>query len=144
MKILSTILAFSALTGAAYAGQLEVCNKTSADSNTQNSYQPFNSYRGQLDLTGAVTAPSVTLPSLRPGMRFLRVDFQNRNDFLYCMDAANPNNWCGSNPPTGTISNTAWVFKQASVIVLAVSNTMPTTLYVSGTGVTGYSMCGIQ
>jgi len=130
--------------GAAYAGPLEFCNKTSADSNNQASYQTFNAYRGQVVMTGTGLAPSVTLPALRSGMRFLRIDFQNRTDYQTCLDAASPNNWCGTNPPTTTVSNTAWVFKPASLVVLAQSSTIPTTMYVSGTGTVGYSMCGQQ
>lgn len=140
--IFTAILGLLATTG--FAGTLELCNQTSADSNSQDSYQPFNGLRGQLVLTGTGSAPSITLPALSTGMRFLRIDFQNRNDFLYCMDTTPSNNWCGSNPPTTTVSNTAWVFKQASVKVLSVSKTIPTALYVSGTGTTGYSMCGMQ
>lgn len=128
----------------AFAGPLEVCNRTSADSNNQVSYQPFNSYRGQVVLTGTGLAPSITLPTLPTGQRFLRIDFQNRNDFQTCLDAASPNNWCGTNPPTTTVSTTAWVFKPSSFIVVGQSNTMPTTMYVSGTGTFGYSMCGMQ
>ena len=131
----------------AYAGSLEFCNQTSADSNNQSSYQAFNSYRGQISVSGTGLAPSITLPGLTSGMRFLRIDFQKRNNFLYCMDSSSPNNWCGTNPPTGTISNTAWVYHadtDGGIKLLKVSNTIPTVLYVSGTGVTGYSMCGMQ
>lgn len=127
----------------ANAGQLELCNATSAASQNQSYYQPFNAYRGQIALTGTGDAPSITMPALRTGMKNLRIDFQNRNDFIFCLDSSS-NNWCGVNPPTGTISNTAWVFKQSSVRLLAISSTMPNTLYVSGTGVTGYSICGEQ
>lgn len=143
MRYLVVLLVFMGAIQA-HAGQLENCNKTSADSNNQQSYQPFNSYRGQVALTGTGSAPSITLPALRTGQRYLRIDFQNRNDFQTCLDAASPNNWCGTNPPTGTISTTAWVFKPSSLVVLTQSSTLPTTMYVSGTGTTGYSMCGQQ
>lgn len=138
------IISLLLLTGSAYAGPLEFCNDTSADSADQSFYQPLQSYRGQVALTGTGLAPSITLPALTAGMRTLRIDFQNRNDYLSCLDAAAPNNWCGTNPPTGTISNTAWVFKPASIKVRKISNTIPTVMYISGsTGVTGYSMCGM-
>lgn len=138
--------------GVASAGPLALCNNTSADSNNQSSYQPFNALRGQIAITATGLAPSITLPTLATGMKQLRIDFQNRADFLFCLDAATPNNWCGTNPPTGTISNTAWVFKQASVSAEAIRNTsnttnvMPTTMYVSGStaGTVGYSICGMQ
>lgn len=144
MKRLVAVIAFIALSSAAYAGPLEFCNQTSADSNNQQSYQPFNGLRGQIVLTGSGLAPSITLPSLLTGMRSLRIDYQNRNDFQACLDAASPNNWCGTNPPTTTVSNTAWVFKPVSIKLLSVSKTIPTTMYVSGTGTFGYSMCGMQ
>lgn len=128
----------------AHAGTLGYCNNTSADSNDQSSYQPFNNYRGQIVLTGTGTAPSTTLPSLTTGMRYLRIDFQNRTDYQVCFDVGAPNNWCGTNPPTTTVSNTAWVFKPASLKMLSVSGSIPTAMYVSGTGTVGYSMCGMQ
>lgn len=151
MRLGLFIIAGLFIAGSAMASSLDYCNNTSADSNNQMSYQPFNSFRGQIAVTGSGAAPSITLPSLPTGMRFLRIDFQNRNDFLFCLDGGSPND-CGTNPPTGTVSNTAWVFKQASVVVRAIkpiSGTalvLPTTMYVSGSsaGTVGFSMCGMQ
>lgn len=159
MKLSGVVIGMMALAGMAHAGALEVCNKTSADSQTQTAFQPFAAYRGQIVLTGTGAAPSITLPSLTTAnptanVKNLIINFQNRNDFNFCLDTtasgsggASPNNnWCGSNPPTTTVSNTAWVFKQASIRVLAVSGSIPTALYVSSSaaGITAYSICGEQ
>lgn len=153
------VLGMAILASAAHAGTLEVCNKTSADSQTQLAFQPFGAYRGQVVVTGSGLAPSITLPSLvtanpAANVKNLIINFQNRNDFQFCLDttgsvtggASPSNNWCGTNPPVTTVSNTAWVFKQSSVRVLAVSGSIPTVMYVSGSaaGVTGYSICGEQ
>lgn len=151
MRLLGMTVLGLALVSSSFASTLDYCNNTSADSNNQMSYQPFNSFRGQIAVTGSGSAPSITLPTLPTGMRFLRIDFQNRSDYLYCLDGGTPND-CGTNPPTGTVSNTAWVFKQASLVVRAIkpiSGTqlvLPTTMYVSGStaGTVNFSMCGMQ
>jgi hypothetical protein len=140
------------LAGSSFASALGYCNTLGHEaSQNQSYYQPFNSYRGQIAVTGTGNAPSITLPTLSTAFKALRIDFQNRNDFLFCLDGGTPND-CGTNPPTGTVSNTAWVFKQASVLVQAINPisgtavVIPTTMYVSGStaGTVGFSMCGVQ
>lgn len=135
-KLLLTVLC--ALASSSYAEPLGRCGSNTAQA-LQNSYvQNFQAYRGQVAFNGATSAVSITMPASN---YVEEVRFDNRTDWLSCAEV-NGNGTCGTNPPTTTVSNTAWVFKPTAIRMadgrnlLWVSNTVP-----GSTGTLGYSVC---
>lgn len=131
-----------ALASSAHAGVLNYDNATSADTKTNTANRPFANYRGQIVAGSTGLAPSITMPTTGSTLHVYFTDSVPLSNTLVCFDGGvSPSNICGSAPPTGTISNTAWQPVPAPSspfnpmrllpLVSGTTNTPITTMYVS-------------
>lgn len=128
--------------GNVHAGVLNYDNATSADTKTNTANRPFPNLRGQISVGISGLAPSITMPTTTSTLHVYFLDSTPITGTLVCFDGGvSPSNICGSAPPTGTISNTAWQPVPAPSspfnpmrllpLVSGTTNTALTTMYVS-------------
>lgn len=142
MMSATIIFAGILVASSAHAGVLNYDNATSAETKTNTANRPFANLRGQITVPVGGLAPSITMPTTTSTLHLYFTDSTALSGTLVCFDGGvSPSNICGSAPPTGTISNTAWQPVPAPSspfnpmrllpLVSGTTNTALTTMYVS-------------